>query len=199
MITETERGTGRPVTPGCLHPRWVASSHGESALIQTLTHTNLNLVWFHLVSVFMVKVEFECSQSRFGFIFPLCVWFSCRRFLLPEYLPYAGIFHERGQPGLATHSSVNRVLAGKHDETRSTILGSETSTSFLRFLCFTRQTLSSEEMRDVLFICSFSFVFKNLLCFLRGVNRGRTVCSRQQHRKHHLPSTVVGLHQIRPA
>ena len=35
-----------------------------------------------------------------------------RRFLLPEYLPYAGIFHERGQPGLATHSSVNRVLAG---------------------------------------------------------------------------------------
>ncbi|NP_001268921.1 activating molecule in BECN1-regulated autophagy protein 1A [Danio rerio] len=35
-----------------------------------------------------------------------------RRFLLPEFLPYAGIFHERGQPGLATHSSVNRVLAG---------------------------------------------------------------------------------------
>ncbi|KTF90976.1 hypothetical protein cypCar_00034984 [Cyprinus carpio] len=34
------------------------------------------------------------------------------RFLLPEFLPYAGIFHERGQPGLATHSSVNRVLAG---------------------------------------------------------------------------------------
>ncbi|KAI2662544.1 Activating molecule in BECN1-regulated autophagy protein 1 [Labeo rohita] len=33
------------------------------------------------------------------------------RFLLPEFLPYAGIFHERGQPGLATHSSVNRVLA----------------------------------------------------------------------------------------
>ncbi|KYO21763.1 activating molecule in BECN1-regulated autophagy protein 1 isoform X6 [Alligator mississippiensis] len=38
--------------------------------------------------------------------------FVPRRFLLPEYLPYAGIFHERGQPGLATHSSVNRVLAG---------------------------------------------------------------------------------------
>ncbi|MBN3292029.1 AMRA1 protein, partial [Polypterus senegalus] len=38
--------------------------------------------------------------------------FAPRRFLLPEYLPYAGIFHERGQPGLATHSSVNRVLAG---------------------------------------------------------------------------------------
>ncbi|KAF3855482.1 hypothetical protein F7725_023537 [Dissostichus mawsoni] len=37
---------------------------------------------------------------------------SSDRFLLPEYLPYAGIFHERGQPGLATHSSVNRVLAG---------------------------------------------------------------------------------------
>ncbi|KAG7523058.1 activating molecule in BECN1-regulated autophagy protein 1 [Solea senegalensis] len=37
--------------------------------------------------------------------------FVPRRFLLPE-LPYAGIFHERGQPGLATHSSVNRVLAG---------------------------------------------------------------------------------------
>ncbi|KAK2100506.1 hypothetical protein P7K49_021854 [Saguinus oedipus] len=37
--------------------------------------------------------------------------FVPRRFLLPEYLPYAGIFHERGQPGLATHSSVNRVLA----------------------------------------------------------------------------------------
>uniref|UniRef100_A0A3Q2PU95 Autophagy/beclin-1 regulator 1b n=1 Tax=Fundulus heteroclitus TaxID=8078 RepID=A0A3Q2PU95_FUNHE len=36
--------------------------------------------------------------------------FVPRRFLLPEYLPYAGIFHERGQPGLATHSSVNRVL-----------------------------------------------------------------------------------------
>ncbi|CAB1323596.1 unnamed protein product [Coregonus sp. 'balchen'] len=31
--------------------------------------------------------------------------FVPRRFLLPEYLPYAGIFHERGQPGLATHSS----------------------------------------------------------------------------------------------
>ncbi|KAJ8247705.1 hypothetical protein GJAV_G00249360 [Gymnothorax javanicus] len=38
--------------------------------------------------------------------------FVPRRFLLPEYLPYAGIFHERGQPGLATHTSVNRVLAG---------------------------------------------------------------------------------------
>ncbi|XP_056137818.1 activating molecule in BECN1-regulated autophagy protein 1B [Lampris incognitus] len=38
--------------------------------------------------------------------------FVPRRFLLPEYLPYAGLFHERGQPGLATHSSVNRVLAG---------------------------------------------------------------------------------------
>ncbi|XP_022617318.1 activating molecule in BECN1-regulated autophagy protein 1 isoform X3 [Seriola dumerili] len=38
--------------------------------------------------------------------------FVPRRFLLPEYLPYAGIFHERGQPGLATHSSVNRILAG---------------------------------------------------------------------------------------
>ncbi|XP_033913835.3 activating molecule in BECN1-regulated autophagy protein 1-like isoform X4 [Acipenser ruthenus] len=38
--------------------------------------------------------------------------FVPRRFLLPEYLPYPGIFHERGQPGLATHSSVNRVLAG---------------------------------------------------------------------------------------
>uniref|UniRef100_A0A671PYL8 Activating molecule in BECN1-regulated autophagy protein 1-like n=1 Tax=Sinocyclocheilus anshuiensis TaxID=1608454 RepID=A0A671PYL8_9TELE len=38
--------------------------------------------------------------------------FVPRRFLLPEFLPYAGIFHERGQPGLATHSSVNRVLAG---------------------------------------------------------------------------------------
>ncbi|KAL1007029.1 hypothetical protein UPYG_G00080940 [Umbra pygmaea] len=38
--------------------------------------------------------------------------FVPRRFLLPEYLPYAGIFHhERGQSGLATHSSVNRVLA----------------------------------------------------------------------------------------
>ncbi|XP_054632411.1 activating molecule in BECN1-regulated autophagy protein 1B isoform X2 [Dunckerocampus dactyliophorus] len=38
--------------------------------------------------------------------------FVPRRFHLPEYLPYAGIFNERGQPGLATHTSVNRVLAG---------------------------------------------------------------------------------------
>uniref|UniRef100_A0A8C5EH94 Autophagy/beclin-1 regulator 1b n=1 Tax=Gouania willdenowi TaxID=441366 RepID=A0A8C5EH94_GOUWI len=38
--------------------------------------------------------------------------FVPRRFLLPEYLPYAGIFHERGQPSLATHSTVNRMLAG---------------------------------------------------------------------------------------
>uniref|UniRef100_A0A8D3BBB6 Autophagy/beclin-1 regulator 1b n=1 Tax=Scophthalmus maximus TaxID=52904 RepID=A0A8D3BBB6_SCOMX len=30
----------------------------------------------------------------------------------PGVSAYAGIFHERGQPGLATHSSVNRVLAG---------------------------------------------------------------------------------------
>lgn len=43
-----------------------------------------------------------------------CFSVCSRRFLLPEYLPYAGIFHhERGQPGLATHSSVNRVLAGR--------------------------------------------------------------------------------------
>lgn len=48
-----------------------------------------------------------------------------RRFLLPEYLPYAGIFHERGQPGLATHSSVNRVLAGKHTLTRFVFLRSK--------------------------------------------------------------------------
>ena len=49
------------------------------------------------------------------YLYQLCLSrFCCRRFLLPEYLPYAGIFHERGQPGLATHSSVNRVLAGKH-------------------------------------------------------------------------------------
>lgn len=31
VIMETERGTGLHGTPGCLHPRWVASSHGESA------------------------------------------------------------------------------------------------------------------------------------------------------------------------
>uniref|UniRef100_A0A452UFQ2 Activating molecule in BECN1-regulated autophagy protein 1 n=1 Tax=Ursus maritimus TaxID=29073 RepID=A0A452UFQ2_URSMA len=49
--------------------------------------------------------------------------FVPRRFLLPEYLPYAGIFHERGQPGLATHSSVNRVLAasGKSEDLVSAI------------------------------------------------------------------------------
>ncbi|KAG5273673.1 hypothetical protein AALO_G00154170 [Alosa alosa] len=37
--------------------------------------------------------------------------FVPRRFLFPEYLPY-GIFHERSQGGVATHSSINRVLAG---------------------------------------------------------------------------------------
>uniref|UniRef100_UPI00358F59E5 activating molecule in BECN1-regulated autophagy protein 1 isoform X1 n=2 Tax=Myxine glutinosa TaxID=7769 RepID=UPI00358F59E5 len=37
--------------------------------------------------------------------------FTPRRFLLPDYFPYPGIFHERGQPGLPTHSSV-RVFTG---------------------------------------------------------------------------------------
>ncbi|KAL2093427.1 hypothetical protein ACEWY4_010739 [Coilia grayii] len=37
--------------------------------------------------------------------------FVPRRFLFPEYLPY-GIFHDRSQGGVATHSSINRVLAG---------------------------------------------------------------------------------------
>lgn len=31
VIMATERGTGLHGTPGCLHPRWVALSHGESA------------------------------------------------------------------------------------------------------------------------------------------------------------------------
>lgn len=70
------------------------------------------------------------------------VVFLCRRFLLPEYLPYAGIFHERGQPGLATHSSVNRVLAGKHGCQRMSMAAlSQTdfnlqSAQHFRFDCF---------------------------------------------------------------
>lgn len=81
-------------TPGCLHHRWVVLFHGESA--QTDSSSLL-------------------LSQRFSRIFEShnMAVFLCRRFLLPEYLPYAGIFHERGQPGLATHSSVNRVLAGK--------------------------------------------------------------------------------------
>ncbi|XP_010897679.2 activating molecule in BECN1-regulated autophagy protein 1a isoform X3 [Esox lucius] len=64
--------------------------------------------------------EFEDTSERAGpraprnarMSAPSLGRFLPRRFLLPEYLPYAGIFHhERGQPGLATHSSVNRVLA----------------------------------------------------------------------------------------
>ncbi|TRY85797.1 hypothetical protein DNTS_014598 [Danionella cerebrum] len=38
--------------------------------------------------------------------------FMPRSLHLPELLPYTGVFHERGQPVLATHSSVNMVLAG---------------------------------------------------------------------------------------
>ncbi|XP_067258308.1 activating molecule in BECN1-regulated autophagy protein 1A isoform X2 [Chanodichthys erythropterus] len=62
--------------------------------------------------------EFEDSGSRHRaprnarMSAPSLGRFVPRRFLLPEFLPYSGIFHERGQPGLATHSSVNRVLAG---------------------------------------------------------------------------------------
>lgn len=89
--TVTERDTGRLETPGCLRPRWAASSLGELA-----PNPPLNLV---------------NSRSPLWFSSHSCLS-SCSRFLLPEYLPYAGIFHERGQPGLATHSSVNRVLAG---------------------------------------------------------------------------------------
>lgn len=94
--TVTERDTGRLETPGCLRPRWAASSLGELA-----PNPPLNLV---------------NSRSPLWFSSHSC-WSSRSRFLLPEYLPYAGIFHERGQPGLATHSSVNRVLAGMRTHT----------------------------------------------------------------------------------
>lgn len=95
-ITVTERDTGRLETPGCLRPRWAASSLGELAPNPPLNTVN--------------------SRSPLWFSSHSCLS-SCSRFLLPEYLPYAGIFHERGQPGLATHSSVNRVLAGMHTHT----------------------------------------------------------------------------------
>lgn len=94
--TVTERDTGRLETPGCLRPRWAASSLGELAPNPLLNLVNSRSpLWFS---------SHSCLSSR-------------SRFLLPEYLPYAGIFHERGQPGLATHSSVNRVLAGMRTHT----------------------------------------------------------------------------------
>ena len=68
-----------------------------------------------LYNVVLVSAVQQNESAMHIHISPL-FWISFpsyRRFLLPEYLPYAGIFHERGQPGLATHSSVNRVLAGK--------------------------------------------------------------------------------------
>lgn len=97
-----------------------------------------------------------------------------RRFLLPEYLPYAGIFHERGQPGLATHSSVNRVLAGKTTTTREPQRRSS--------------TLFVPDPDSLVALLS-----SRCLYWRRSVSGG------QQHRQHHLPPAVVGLHQVRPA
>lgn len=98
---------------------------------------------------------------------------SPRRFLLPEYLPYAGIFHERGQPGLATHSSVNRVLAGKNEPPHVNLN-----------LLLSWFSLSGPPVAPL---------------SSRRLHRRRSVGGGQQHRQHHLPPAVVGLHQVRPA
>lgn len=169
--TVTERDTGRLETPGCLRPRWAASSLGELA-----PNPPLNLV---------------NSRSPLWFSSHSCLS-SCSRFLLPEYLPYAGIFHERGQPGLATHSSVNRVLAGMHTH-----------------LYLKRRRLISDLRQDTVTTKLFFFFFSSngdvgyracpvtpFPVLHRGVDRGRSVCGRQQHRQHHVPPAVVGLHQV---
>ncbi|KAI7814942.1 activating molecule in BECN1-regulated autophagy protein 1, partial [Triplophysa rosa] len=57
------------------------------------------------------------------------------QFLLPEFLPYAGIFHERGKQGLATHSSVNRVLAGAVLRDGQSAVASNISNTTYRLLC----------------------------------------------------------------
>lgn len=169
--TVTERDTGRLETPGCLRPRWAASSLGELA-----PNPPLNLV---------------NSRSPLWFSSHSCLS-SCSRFLLPEYLPYAGIFHERGQPGLATHSSVNRVLAGMHThlylKRRRLIsdLRQDTVTTKLFFVFFSSNG-------DVGYRACPVTPFPVLH---RGVDRGRSVCGRQQHRQHHVPPAVVGLHQV---
>lgn len=169
--TVTERDTGRLETPGCLRPRWAASSLGELAPNPPLNLVNSrSLLWFS---------SHSCLSS-------------CSRFLLPEYLPYAGIFHERGQPGLATHSSVNRVLAGMHTH-----------------LYLKRRRLISDLRQDTVTTKLFCFFFSSngdvgyracpvtpFPVLHRGVDRGRSVCGRQQHRQHHVPPAVVGLHQV---
>ncbi len=69
-------------------------------------------MWYWLVTQPQNSEILGSHVLSFSLTLPLFPSISPRRFLLPEFLPYAGIFHERGQPGLATHSSVNRVLAG---------------------------------------------------------------------------------------
>lgn len=171
--TVTERDTGRLETPGCLRPRWAASSLGELA-----PNPPLNLV---------------NSRSPLWFSSHSCLS-SCSRFLLPEYLPYAGIFHERGQPGLATHSSVNRVLAGMRTHTPL----------FKKKAAHIRPPSGHSDHKVVVF---FFFSSNGDVGYRacpvtpfpvlhRGVDRGRSVCGRQQHRQHHVPPAVVGLHQV---
>lgn len=173
MTTETGRGTGRHGTPACLPPRWAASSRGESARANCASRP------LHLANMPVLL-----TQSSFQWI-TLVVTLSFRRFLLPEYLPYAGIFHERGQPGLATHSSVNRVLAGKHSRFRTSRI--EMYLDSISLLAPCPLLLSGLNVRPVNSHCSD---------LLRRVYRGRSVCGRQQHRQHHLPAAVVGLHQV---
>lgn len=222
VIMETERDTGRHVTPGCLHPRSVASSHGESALeispaswcrtgtLSTIfngaqkvkkyrTCTPSPWMSFEFCTANNRNWNYRKLQSRISHVFsPGLVWcflfvFSSRRFLLPEYLPYAGIFHERGQPGLATHSSVNRVLAGKHTHTASKNTSQvwkspkSTSQTLIRFdaCCLVVELHRCSRRFSALkwsWLITSVIIIDGVVDLLRCIDRGRSVCSRQQHR-----------------
>lgn len=222
VIMETERDTGRHVTPGCLHPRSVASSHGESALeispaswcrtgtLSTITNgaqkvkkyrTCTPSPWmsFEFCTANNRNWNYRKLQTRISHVFsPGLVWcflfvFSSRRFLLPEYLPYAGIFHERGQPGLATHSSVNRVLAGKHTHTASKNTSQvwkspkSTSQTLIRFdaCCLVVELHHCSRRFSALkwsWLITSVIIIDGVVALLRCIDRGRSVCSRQQHR-----------------
>ena len=225
VIMETERDTGRHVTPGCLHPRSVASSHGESALeISPASWCRTGTLSTIINGAQTVKKYRTCTpspwmsfkfctannrnwnhrkpQTRISHVFsPGLVWcflfvFSSRRFLLPEYLPYAGIFHERGQPGLATHSSVNRVLAGKHTHTLCTAskntsqvwkLPKSTSQTLIRFdaCCPVVELQHCSRRFSALkwsWLITSVIIIDGFVDLLRCIDRGRSVCGRQQHR-----------------
>lgn len=170
-ITVTERDTGRLETPGCLRPRWAASSLGELAPNPPLNRVNSR------------------SPLLFSFLFVIL------QPIPPARVPALRRDLPRARAARARHTLLcqqgARRYAHTHTHTRLYLKRRRLMSDLRQDTVTTKLFFSSNG--DVGYRACPVTPFPVLH---RGVDRGRSVCGRQQHRQHHVPPAVVGLHQV---